>query len=222
MKLKVSTADAALSQFPASSYINTSGVYDVTIKFASVDVSTGGAESVNFNVDYQGSPTTLYGPYIQDKQGNVLEIGAKLINGLAVIAGMQDGDDYALEKEEHAVGKDNEVKTFNVITNFTDLPVKVQVQEEWSMNPNTKQPRKSLVIKNFFSEDGATAGEIKSGKDKGKQLAIVMEKYASNITYRDGLTAEAVAEFKASQKAGKSTPAPKPAIAAKPANSLFK
>ena len=221
MKLKVSTADEALAQFPQSSYLNTSGVYDVTIKFASVDVSTGGAESVNFNVDYQGSPTTLYGPYVQDKQGNVLAIGAKLINALAVIAGMQDGDDYVMEKEEHLVGKDNEAKTFNVITNFSDLACKVQVQEEWSINPNTKQPRKSLVIKNFFSEEGATASELKSGKDKGKQLAIVLEKYASNITYRDGLTAEVVAEFKASQKAGKSAPAPKPTATAK-AGSLFK
>ena len=221
MKLKVSTADAALSQFPASSYISTSGVYDITIKFASVDVSTGGAESVNFNVDYQGNPVTLYGPYVQDKQGNVLAIGAKIINGLAVIAGMQDGDDYVMEKEDHAVGKDNEVKTFNVITNFTDLPCKVQVQEEWTLNPNTKQPRKSIVIKNFFSEDGATASELKSGKDKGKQLAIVLEKYASNITYKDGLTKEVVDEFKAAQKAGKPTPQPKVA-AAKPATSLFR
>ena len=223
MKLKVSTADAALSQFPESSYISTSGVYDITIKFASLDVSTGGAESVNFNVDYKGSPCTLYGPYVQDKAGNVLDIGAKIINGLAVIAGMSDGEDYVLDKEEHIVGKDNTPKTFNVITNFTDLPCKVHVQEEWSINPTTKQPRKSLTIKSFFSEDGATAGELKSGKDKGKQLGIVLEKYASNITYRDDLTKEVVDAFKASQKAGKgSTPAPKPAVAAKAATSLFK
>jgi len=84
MNFKVSTAKEALSTFGESSFIAASGIYDVTIKFASVDVSKGGAESVNFNVDYNGNDVTLYGPYVTNKDGATNEIGAKLINSLAV------------------------------------------------------------------------------------------------------------------------------------------
>ena len=224
MKLRVSTAKEALQAFPESNFISKSGVYDVTIKFASLAVTASGAESVNFNVDFNGNDQTLYGPYITSKDGNVIEIGARLINNLAVIAGMQEGETYDLTSETHAVGKDKKPQEFEVITNFSDLPVKVQLQESYGINPNTNQIRKSLVIKNFFNAEGATAAELISGKDVGKQLAIVQEKYANNVTYEDGLTAEDVEKWKASQASGaKAAPKPTPKVAAaKPSTSLFK
>lgn len=224
MKLRVSTAKEALQAFPESNFISKSGVYDVTIKFASLAVTTNGAESVNFNVDFNGSEQTIYGPYITSKDGNVIEVGARLINNLAVIAGMQEGDTYNIEEEDHVVGKDKKSQSFNVITNFSGLPVKVQVQESYGINPNTKQIRKSLVLKNFFSTEGASAAELISGKDAGKQLGIVLEKYASNVTYEDGLTAEDVEKWKASKSSDKAPAAkPTPKVAtAKPSTSLFK
>lgn len=221
MKLKVSKAPEALNSFPESSYISKSGVYDVTIKFASLDVSKGGAESVNFNVDYKGNDQTIYGPYITSKSGDVIEVGARIINNLAVIAGMEEGDTYNLEEEDHAVGKDKKVQTFNVIKNFDDLPVKIQLQEVYGINPNTKEIRKSMVIKNFFSADGASAAELASGKDIGKQLKIIEEKYANNVTYEDGLTAEDVAAWKDAKSNKKPTPQPKTAPKAT-GSSLFK
>ena len=223
---KISTSKSAIETSSGSSYISKSGIYDVTIKFASVDVSTGGAKSVNFNIDYNGNSQTIYGPYIYDKQENPLEIGLKLINSLAVIAGLRDGDTPTIESETHNVGKDNKPQDFNVITEFTDLPIKVRLQEEYAINPNTKEIRKSLVPKAFFSAEGASAAEIIAqengesvtiGKDLDKQ-----QKYADNITYRDSLTPEAVEEWKASKAGGTSKPAPKPTVANKPAGSLFK
>ena len=223
---KISTSKSAIETSSGSSYISKSGIYDVTIKFASVDVSTGGAKSVNFNIDYNGNSQTIYGPYIYDKQENPLEIGLKLINSLAVIAGLRDGDTPTIEAESHNVGKDNKPQDFNVITEFTDLPIKVRLQEEYAINPNTKEIRKSLVPKAFFSAEGASAAEIIAqengesvtiGKDLDKQ-----QKYADNITYRDGLTAESIEEWKASKASGTSKPAPKPTVTNKPAGSLFK
>lgn len=220
MKLKVSTTPDALRDSTGSSYISKSGIYDVTIKFASVDVSTNGAESVNFNIDYSGNDQTIYGPYVQNTNGDINEIGAKLINSLAVIVGMQEGQDYNLETEDHQVGKDKKLQTFNVITDFSDQPVKVQLQEEYSINNKTNEIRKSMVIKGFFRADGASAAEAKSGTDIGKQLEKVTEKYASNVTYKDNLTPEAVAAWKDSKKSG--TPAkPQAKVASKPAASLF-
>lgn len=223
---KISTSKSAIETSSGSSYISKSGIYDVTIKFASVDVSTGGAKSVNFNIDYNGNSQAIYGPYIYDKQEQPLEIGLKLINSLAVIAGLRDGDTPTIETESHNVGKDNKPQDFNVITEFTDLPIKVRLQEEYAINPNTKEIRKSLVPKAFFSAEGASAAEIIAqengesvtiGKDLDKQ-----QKYAENITYRDGLTAESIEEWKTSKASGTSKPAPKPAVTNKSAGSLFK
>ncbi len=223
---KISTSKDAISSNSGGSYISKSGFYDITIKFASVDVSSGGAKSINFNIDYNGNSQTIYGPYIYDKQGNPLEIGLKLINSLAVIAGLRDGDTPTIESETHNVGKDNKPQDFNVITEFTDLPIKIRLQEEYAINPNTKEIRKSLVPKAFFSAEGASAAEIVAqengesvtiGKDLDKQ-----QKYADNITYRDGLTAEAIADWQASKASGTSKPAPKATVTNKPAGSLFK
>jgi len=225
MKFKVSTKSEALDNFGGSSYISKSGVYDVVIKFASIDVAASGAESVNFNIDYNGNSQAIYGPYVQNKDGNVNEIGAKLINALAVVTGMTEGDDYEVEEEEHAVGRDNKVQTFNVITNFTDAAIKLQLQEEYSVNPKSNQIQKRLVIKNFFREDGASAKEVVDNANIGKQLGIIEEKYASNVTYRDNLTAADVEKWQADRvanaKSGTKAPAAKPTTAKAP-TSLFK
>lgn len=220
MKLKVSTSKEALEP-QGSSYISASGVYDVTIKFASVDVAASSAESVNFNLDYNGNDQTIYGPYITSKAGETIEIGARLINNLAVIAGMSDGDDYEVESEEHSVGKDKKVQNFDVITNFSGIPVKIQLQEEYGINPKNSEIRKRMVIKNFFTEDGASAKEFTAKADEGKQLATVLEKYASNITYKDDLTPELVAEWKASKSSNKPAAKPQAKVANKPASTLF-
>ena len=226
MKFKVNTAADAVQETNGSSYIASSGIYPVEIAFASIDVSKGGAESVNFNLNYNGNSQTIYGPYVTDKQGSTLEIGAKLINKLAIIAGMTDGDDFEVEQESHTVGKDNKEVEFAVITNFSELPIQIHLQEEYSINPTKNEIQKRLVVKNFFREDGASAEEIVNGSDIGKRIEITREKYASNITYKDDLTPEAVQEWKDARKAaatGGATPAPKKAAAPKKAGgSLFK
>lgn len=220
MKLKVSTKAEAVQDFAASSYIAKSGIYPVTIKFASIDTAKSGAESVNFNLDYEGNDQTIYGPYVQNKDGNVNEIGAKLINSLAVVLGMTEDDDYEVEEEEHIVGKDKVAKPFNIITNFTDKPIKIHLQEEYSINPKTNQIQKRMVIKNFFRDDGASAAEVTAKGEVGKRLATIEEKYANNITYKDNLTADDITKWRESKK---STPAaPKAKVAAPTGSSLFK
>ncbi|MHB8098122.1 MAG: hypothetical protein ACYDD5_00855 [Sulfuricurvum sp.] len=225
MKFRVSTSAEALQESSGSSYMNKSGIYDATIQFASLDVTTNGAESVNFNLLYNGETQTVYGPYVTNTSGEVNEIGAKLINKLAIIAGMTEGDDFEMEEETHNVGKDKTPREFTVITNFTDLPIKIRLQEEYTINPKTKEIRKSMVIKNFFNEDGTSAEEIVSGVDAGKRLALETEKYSTNITYKDGLDPESVQAWKDSKKSGTAAPKAKVSAAAtkKPAGgSIFK
>lgn len=224
MILKVNTSAAAVAESGGASYIAKSGIYDVVIKFASVDVSKNGAEQVNFNIDYNGNSQTIYGPWVTSKAGDPVEIGMKLINKLAIISGLGDGESLELDEETHNVGRDNKPKDFTVISNFSDLPVKIRLQEEYGINPNTKEIRKNLVPKAFFREDGASAEEITNDTEIGKRLALETEKYASNVTYNDNLTPEDIEAWYESKKAGgnASKPTPKAAPAAKPAGSLFK
>lgn len=222
MKFKVSTNEEVLNDFGGSSYIAKSGIYDVTIKFASLDVSKGGAESVNFNLDYNGNDQTIYGPYVTAKNGDPLDVGLKLVNSLAVIAGMDQGQDLSIEEEDHTVGKDKKTQSFAVITDFSDMPIKIQLQEEYSVNPVKNEIQKRMVIKNFFrASDGASAAECVSGKDVGKRLSTVEERYADKVTYKDDLTPEAVEAWRESKKNG-STPSKPAPTTAKPAGSLFK
>jgi|GEM_PF-3016783 len=202
MNFKISTKKQDIAE-ASSSYMNKSGIYDCIINFASLAVSKGGAESVNFNVEYNSNPATIYGPYITDKSDQPLEIGRKLIHKLGVIAGLTDGDELEVEEEEHAVGKDNKEQTFSVIQQFSGLPVKIHLQEEYSKYEG--EIRKAMVIKAFFREDGASAEEINNESEIGKRLTQVTEKYANNITYKDGLTPEDIEDWAANRSSAKKT-----------------
>jgi hypothetical protein len=186
---KVSTSKEATQESSGGKFIGKSGIYDITILFASVDTTKNGATQVNFNIEYNGNTQTLWGPIVQNKDGSDNTIGMTLINKLAIIAGLGDGDEPTIEEETHPVGKDNTERDFAVITDFSDLECKIRVQEEYSTyNGNISD---KLNIKAFYSADGAVADEIVNETEIGVQLEKD-QAYASNVTYRDGLTAEDV------------------------------
>lgn len=201
---KITTSKEAVRDSSGGNYISDNGIYDVTIKFASVGVSKNGAQSINFNVDYKGNSQTFYGPFVTDKNDQPLEIGVNLINKLGIIAGLGEGDELSAETETHKVGKDQKEMEFTVIPEFSDLPVKMRVQLEYSSYNDDITER--FVIRNFFREDGASAQEIVDGAEEvGKQYALELEKYSSNSSYKDGLTEEDVAAWKEAKASGKET-----------------
>ena len=216
--LKIDKSKEAVADFSGSKYLNKSGIYDVVINFASIDTSKSGASSVNFNVTYNGESNTIYGPYITDKEGNPLKVGLSLVRDkLGIIAGVED--ELTIENEEHVVGKDKKPQEFAVITEFSNLPVKIRLQEEYSKyNGEIKQ---SMTIKNFFREDGASAEEILNGTEIGKRLAYEQETLSNKVTYapsakgaNDAPTPEEVAAWKESKKSAKATQTPAPKVAA--------
>lgn len=216
---KISKAASAVAESAGGNFIGESGIYDVKLNFVSGEVTKNGAQQVNFNIDYNGNSQVIYGPYISNNDGKENAIGMQLINKLGIIAGMEEGEEPDIEQQTHPVGKDKTPTEFAVITQFSDLPVKIRVQEEYTKYNG--QIRSRLAIKSFFSEDGSSAEEIVNGTDAGTRLALEQEKYASNITYRDGLTPEDVAAWKASKRGGGNTSSgPAPATAA-PAKKLF-
>lgn len=212
MKLTVSKkADAIKDTGNGGGYINNSGIYDVTLNFVQVATSKGGAHQLNFNLDFNGNDQTIYGPYITDKAGNVNEITQNLLNRLCIISGMQDGQDIETETTEVALGKDKKLTDIEVIPELSDLACKIRVQMEYSLYNNEIQERKN--IKAFYREDGATAAEAEANENIGKRIALDEEKYASNVTYKDGLTEQDVKDWLQAKRDGKAatTPAAKPA-----------
>ncbi|TWO22602.1 hypothetical protein YZ82_01420 [Campylobacter hyointestinalis] len=188
-------------------YISSSGIYDVIIKFASISRGNNGSLSVDFNCEYKGSNVTLYGLRLTNNDGSQ-NFQANLFNKLLVIADLDGVAEPTIE--QHVVGKDSSPRDFSVITELSDLPVKVRVQYSYSLYEGKIVERRE--IKNFYRlSDGATASEIQMGNGFGNQLQKDM-KYASNITYNDGLTEEVVNKWKEDKKNGVQTqvsPSPK-------------
>ena len=194
MKLSVSkNAEAMKDSGNGGGFINNSGIYDITLNYVQVADTKNGAKQLNFNVTHQGQDQTIYGPILFGKDGKLNDITNGLLNRLCIVAGMEDGQDIETEDAEYPVGKDQKLMEMVVIPELAGLELKMRVQMEYSVWQEKIQERKA--IKAFYREDGATAAEAESGEDIGSQLAIHEEKYANNVTYKDGLTADDVAEW---------------------------
>ena len=227
LKTKVDTETLKERGSSGAKYIYKSGIYPATLKIVSVDVSDNGSTSLNFNVEEEnGNQTTFYGLRLTNNDGSE-NFQAATFHKLAIIAGLEEVSDP--ETETHKLGKDGKPTELEVLTDFTDLNVKIRVQEEYyKKERGTGDIAKRMVIKNFYrASDGAAAAEIvaEANGDSiefGTQLSKD-EVYASNVTYKDGLTAEDVDAWKETSKnnnksSGSKAPATK---VNKPAGSLF-
>lgn len=212
---KVDSSAAAVTEQTGGDYINKSGIYPISIKFVSVDINDKGARSLNFNIDYKGNETTLYGLKLDNNDGSA-NFMAPIFNRLCNIAELDSISDP--EQEVHAVGKDNTEKEFMVLPDFTDFECAIRVQEEYSSYNG--EIKKRMMIKNFYRVDGASAAEVISGENIGAQLEKD-KAYAENITYRDGLTETDVANWKKAKSSGGASSGPAPKTAPKTAKNIF-
>lgn len=210
---------SALTEKSGASYISKSGIYDVTLKIVSVSTNDNGAMSLNFNVkDSNDNDTTFYGLQLTNNDGSD-NYQAEIFNKLCVVAGIETVSDP--EEQTHKLGKDGTPTTLQVLEDFTDEEVKLRVQEEYSKWNDVI--RKKMVIRNFYRADGAAAIELVNDTEIGVQLAKD-EKYADNVTYKDGLTADDIQAWKDAKASGDDAPktATKATVKNKPSGSLFK
>jgi hypothetical protein len=220
MKFAISKSKDAVAETSGSSYISKSGLYPLTIDFVSIATSKNGAQSLNFNITHDGNPQTIYGQTIVNTDGKPNDIGMKFLNKLGIVCGMDEGDELDVEEEEHAVGKDSKVQTFAVIQQFSNQDVIMHLQEEYTEYKG--EIRKAMVIRNIFRADKATAEEIVNDSDIGKRYAETETKYATTVSYKDGLTPERIEEWKASKAAeGSGKTATKPTTSKAPTGGLF-
>lgn len=192
LNFRVSREVEAVKESEGGKFIGTSGVYDVLVKYVALDKSDDGFFSVNVTIEYEGNTQTIYNLGLQNKDGSP-NFGANIFNSLCVIAETPEGN-LATEVQERLVGRENKPMDLLVYSDLQDIPVKIWVQKEYSKYQGKIKER--LNIKGFFrAEDGASATEILSNTAIGERLAKVLEKFASEVIYKDGLTKDIIDEY---------------------------
>lgn len=200
MFFKIDTTEAAKSE--GGNYINTSDIYDVTIKAVIVDTNDKGARSLNFYVSNNGTDQVIYGGLRLDNNDGSANFQANVFNKLCVVAGLE-----AIEDPVEAtlpIGPNGAAKDVAVLPDFEEFDCKMRVQMEYSiptMGANAGKIRESKSVKAFYRADGADASEIINETPIGVKLEKDMV-YAANISYResskgagDAPTPEAVAAW---------------------------
>ena len=172
------------------SYINKSGIYDITMLAPIVETNNKGAQSLNFYVDFNDNPQVIYSnTKLQNNDGSEsfeMEVVQKLI-AVSELEGVSDPVEATLP-----IGKNKADKDVLILEDFSDIELKVRIQMQYSVWNNDIKERK--VIKAFYRADGASAAEVLNDSEVGLQLAKD-EKYANNVTYKDGLTEEDIEEW---------------------------
>lgn len=189
----------AAAKQEGSSQINKSGIYDVTLKNIIVDVNDNGARTLNLYVDHNGTAQVMYGAIRLENNDGSPNFQAGLFSKLAVVCGIENISDP--EEATLPIGTDKAAKDVAVLPDFVDIDIKMRVQMEYSIVPDTDKNGKPYakagqisekkVIKGFYTADGASAEEILNETEAGVKLAKD-EAYAENVTYKDGLTEETV------------------------------
>jgi hypothetical protein len=189
MFLQVS--QASVEAEVGSAYVTTSGIYKMTLKHAEVAATANGATQINYIFDKAMS----YGNTVVNKAGEPI-FGMKIVEALAATL----GEEFLSDPEPTEVKFKNSTKTMMCIPELEDREVKVWLQ--FAYHRWNGEIKESVNVKRFYREsDGASGSEALTGENIGTQLAKD-EKYAEEVKYSDGLTAEDIAEWKKSKSGG--------------------
>jgi len=172
-----------------SNYINKSGIYDINIIIPFMG-GTAKSPVVELFIEYNKQKQPLYGNMRLTNNDGSENFGAKIFNKLLIIADIEDVAEPI--EAELPIGKKGASKDVAVLEDLQDIDCKVRIQMEYSVYKGSIKEK--TIIKSFYRADGASAEEVVNGTEVGVQLSKDMP-YAENITYKDGLTAEQVAEW---------------------------
>lgn len=194
---KASKDKKDLEQSSASNYLNASGCYPINIIAPFASASRNGSVSVDMYIDHKEQKQVIYGNLrITNNDGTTNAIGSKIFNQLMIIA---DVDDVSEPIDATLpIGKSGADTDVGVLEDLADIDVILRLQMEYSVYNGSIQEKK--VIKGFFrAEDMASAEEIVNETEAGVQYAKE-EKYFTNITFKDGLDAEAIEAWIAAKR----------------------
>lgn len=194
---KKSTDKKALEQNTGSNYLNASGCYPVNIIAPFANASAKGSVSVDMYINHKDQEQVIYGNLrITNNNGDTNEIGSKIFNQLMVIADVEDIDEPV--DGELPIGKKGAMEEVAILEELADVDVILRMQMEYSVYNGNIQEKK--IIKGFFrAEDNASAEEIVNETEAGVQYEKE-SKYFENVTYKDGLDAEAIEAWVAAKR----------------------
>ena len=222
---KASKSQDDVKQSGGTGYVNGSGCYPVNLIAAFVSVSKGGSTSVDLFVEHEGQKQVVYGNMrVTNNDGTPNKIGAKVFNQLMIIADVDEVSEPI--DAELPIGVNGADKDVGVLDDLTDIDILMRIQMEYTTYQGNVQEKK--VLKAFFrAGDDASAEEIVNDEGFGTQYQKEA-KYFENVTYKDGLDADAIAKWVAdgrpkgtagsggaSASSGGSAPAKKPAFGKK-------
>lgn len=181
-----------MAQSAGSAYLTSSGAYPVNIVAPFASVSKGGSTSVDLFVEHEGQKQVIYGNMrVTNNDGSNNAIGAKVFNQLMIIADVEEVSEPT--EAELPIGKNGADTDVGVLEDLADIDVILRIQMEYSVYLSNIQEKK--VIKGFYrAEDNASAEEIVNDTDVGIQYEKD-SKFFENVTYKDGLDADAVSAW---------------------------
>lgn len=211
MAFLVTNVESAKAASSGGSFIDTSGIYELTIKAAAITAKDTGSSFVDF---YFEEGPIAFGLTIGNKDGSE-GFGMPIMHSLAAILGLEEISD----PEPQTVKLKNSTKDLICLTDLTGATVKVRLQREYKQYNG--KINESFNVKGFYrTEDNATASEIIDGSAPGTKYEKD-QAYASEIKYTD-VTEEEVAAWKASNSKNSGTAGgATQATQAKPATNPF-
>lgn len=175
----------------SSSYIQTSGIYKMTLKHGEVVNTANGAVQMNYFFDKCMS----YGNNIIGVNGQPT-FGYKILEALATVL----GQDELSNPEPTNVQFKSGTKELNCIPELEDVVVQAWIQFSYRLYKGEIQ--ESVTVRRFYREsDGASGSEVITSENIGERLAKDKE-VATEIKYEDGVTPDAVAAWKKAQAGG--------------------
>ena len=186
----------------SGNFISKSGMYPVTILAVIETKSKNGSMSWDLFVDYEGNQIRLYDAIRLTNTDGTDNFQINLAHKLCAIAEIES--EIETESMVLPAGKKGAEETFNVYSEFAELPVVLRIQMEYSLYND--EIREKRILKNIFrAEDLASADEIVNNAPKydpnaeqdkyiGKQYAIEDAKGHTNV-YKNELTEEQVNDW---------------------------
>ena len=191
-------------------YLTQSGIYEVILKAVIVEQSPKGSEFLNLWIEHAGQTQPIYQAIRLTNNDGTPNLGEKLFFKMASVCGAINGADISDPTPRNVpIGAEGAEVECMVLEDFTDTPVHIRIQMEYSLYEGKIQQNK--IVRNFFRfEDKATAQEIANGTDAGKQYEKELE-LGGKVSYKNGLTEEDVKAWIADRRSGKKEADKKPA-----------
>jgi len=210
-KLSITKEDVAKPS-GGSSFIGTSGVYDVTVLAVTVDQNEHGAVSLGFYVDLgNDNKQMLYGalPMATYDNSKVLEGNQKTFGALCAIAGVDLETNFEPVEAQLPIGKAGVMKDVAIFEEFEDVEVKMWIKQDYYRKKDGSIGETRTIKGLFRPEDNASGDEILRA-EQGEDVECgtryeKQSKYFEDVGYRD-VTEDEVKEMIDARKSGGEAP----------------